>query len=327
MREAELVVPARTIPAPLSISPEARAGLIAAANLPERPDYPALDDLEGWAESAARSDAIVAGLRLDAAAAPLVESEAIVLGGVPSYRITLRGRSAQNEENVLFDIHGGALIAGGGDLCRVTGSMMAVAYGATTYAPDYRMPPRFRYPAALDDCVAAYRALIARHPPRRIVVQGSSAGGNLAAALMLRLRDEDLPFPAGLILQSPEVDLTESGDSFRTNLGVDTMLKRPLMPVNLLYANGHDLADPMLSPLFGDFSRGFPPTVLTSGTRDLFLSNAVRMHRALRKAGIESDLILSEAMPHGGFFGAPEDVQLLAELRQAAERFWTRAGR
>jgi acetyl esterase/lipase len=292
--------------------------------MPERPGYPALDDLKGWAESVKQSDAIMAGMRLDAAAAPHVTGEAIMLGKVPSYRIALHARPADDAGNILFDIHGGALIAGGGDLCRVTGSMMALAYGVTTYAPDYRMPPRFRYPAALDDCVDAYRALLALHPAKRIVVQGSSAGGNLAAALMLRLRDEGLAFPAGLILQSPEVDLTESGDSFKTNLGVDTMLRRPLMPVNLLYAGGHDLADPMLSPLFGDFTKGFPPTVLTSGTRDLFLSNAVRMHRALRKAGIESDLILSEAMPHGGFFGAPEDVQLLAELRQAAGRFWKR---
>ncbi len=85
---------------------------------------------------------------------------------------------------------------------------------------------------------------------------------------------------------TPELDLTESGDSFYTLLGVDTALTSRLMPANLLYAAGHDLTHPYVSPLFGDFTKGFPPTLLVSGTRDLFLSNTVRMHRALRAAGI-----------------------------------------
>ncbi|MFD5755089.1 alpha/beta hydrolase, partial [Streptomyces sp. NPDC127044] len=78
-----------------------------------------------------------------------------------------------------------------------------------------------------------------------------------------------------------------------------------------LYADGHDLRDPYLSPLFGDFRKGYPPTLLTGGTRDLFLSNTVLLHRALRRAGIEAQLDLWEAMPHGGFFGAPEDQEVL----------------
>jgi acetyl esterase/lipase len=131
-------------------------------------------------------------------------------------------------------------------------------------------------------------ALLRVRTPREIIVSGGSAGGNLAAALTLRARDEGLPMPAGLILNTPEVDLTESGDSFRTNLGVDPSL-RSLMPLNLLYANGHDSRDPYLSPLFGDLN-GFPPTILTTGTRDLYLSNTVRMHRKLRAAGVQAEI-------------------------------------
>ena len=100
--------------------------------------------------------------------------------------------------------------------------------------------------------------------------------------------------PAAVVLATPEVDLTESGDSFQTNLGVDSILGS-LMPVNELYAAGHDLAHPYLSPLFADLT-GFPPTILTTGTRDLFLSNTVRMHRALRRAGIHG----RAARPRGG---------------------------
>ena len=120
------------------------------------------------------------------------------------------------------------------------------------------------------------------------------------------------------------MDLTESGDTFQTNLGIDGVLTRSLMPANLLYAAGHDLTDPYVSPLFGDFTKGFPPTMLASGTRDLFLSNTVRMHRALRSAGVEADLHIVEASGHGGFFGqAPEDEDLAQEVRRFIDARWS----
>jgi acetyl esterase/lipase len=132
--------------------------------------------------------------------------------------------------------------------------------------------------------------------------------------MLLRAREAGLPMPAGLVLLSPEVDLTESGDSFEVNRLVDLMLPLPLRAANLLYASGADLSDPALSPLFGDLS-GLPPTLLQSGTRDLLLSNTVRMHRALRNAGVPAELHVFEAMPHGGFLGGtPEDLELSGEL-------------
>jgi epsilon-lactone hydrolase len=162
--------------------------------------------------------------------------------------------------------------------------------------------------------------LLQQRSPQEIVVGGGSAGANLAAALLLRARDEGLPLPAAAVLLTPEVDLTESGDSFSTNLGIDSVLTRSLMPANLLYAAGTDLAHPYLSALFGDFTKGFPPTLLASGTRDLFLSNTVRMHRALRAADIEAELHVLEAAPHGGFYGsAPEDAALAKEVRRFIE--------
>ena len=140
---------------------------------------------------------------------------------------------------------------------------------------------------------------------------------------MLRARDEGLPLPTGLVLLTPELDLTESGDSFQTNLGVDATLNGSLMGANLLYAGGRDLEDPYVSPLFGDFTEGISPTILTAGTRDLFLSNAVRMHRALRTAGIEAYLHIKEAASHSAFFGtAPEDEEIDEEVRIFAQRRW-----
>jgi acetyl esterase/lipase len=184
------------------------------------------------------------------------------------------------------------------------------------------MPPEHPYPAALDDCLSAYRYLLASYEPSQIVVGGSSAGGNLAAAMVLRARDEGLPLPAALVLLTPELDLTESGDSFEVNRVVDVVLPGSLEASIAVYAGGNDLNHPYLSPLFGDFSLGFPPTFLQAGTRDLFLSNAVRMHRALRIVGSPVELHVFEGMPHGGFLGAPEDYELRSEVRRFVTDHW-----
>ena len=121
---------------------------------------------------------------------------------------------------------------------------------------------------------------------------------------------------------TPEVDLTEAGDTFRTNELLDVNLKRAMPECNALYAAGHALTDPYVSPLFADFARGFPPTLIQSGTRDLFLSNSVLMHRKLRRAGIEAELHVWEAMPHGGFgFGpVPENDEIGQEVRRFIAR-------
>ncbi|WP_406452796.1 alpha/beta hydrolase [Streptomyces sp. NBC_01622] len=160
---------------------------------------------------------------------------------------------------IYLDLHGGALFTGGGDCCRATGTSTAQRVRMRIWGVDYRMLPDHPFPAALDDCVTVYRALLKERSPQDIVVGGASAGGNLVAA------------PVGTVL-------------------------------------------------FGGFSPGFPPTLLASGTRDLFLSNAVRMHRALRAAGIPADLHAFEAAPHELMpAGTPEDEQLLQGIHRFIE--------
>jgi acetyl esterase/lipase len=314
-------VPARDIPAPAHLSPEAQA-MLSLPPLGEAPASPALDDKDGWrARTAAQNEMVLAAMAPRAAKidADVDDRE---IAGVPTFVITPRGTAA-DDPRVFLDIHGGALVMGNGECCRAMGLTSIPRTGVTTWAVDYRMPPDDPYPAPLDDCVAVYRALLEDHDPRDVIVGGSSAGGNLAAALILRARDEGLPLPAAAVLLTPEVDLTESGDSFHTNLGLDSVLTASLMPTNRLYAAGHDLAHPYLSPLFADFTKGFPPTFLQAGTRDLFLSNAVRMHVALREAGIPADLYVLEGAPHGGFFGtAPEDAQLDRAVRRFVDAHW-----
>ncbi len=301
----------RTFPPPRTISKEAQATLSLLYSQPLGGNgYPALDDAAGWQASADATNAMLLQMfRPEGASDP----SPIELGGAPAHLIDI-AEPKFGAKRCLY-MHGGGLTIGAGLSGAWMGKGVADAIGLPMYSVDYRMPPAFPYPAGLDDCVAAYRALIKIMQPEDIVVMGVSAGGCLAGATVLRARDEGLPMPGGVVLITPEIDLTESGDSFDTNLGLDAMLKQRLMPANLLYAAGADLAHPYLSPLFGDFSKGFPPTFIQAGTRDLFLSNAVRLHRALRAHALPAELHIFEGMPHGGFGGAaPEDRELNAEV-------------
>lgn len=297
-----------TLPIPTTVSEKAQQWL--AFQSPETP-YPAREDTEGWLAMIDQYNQFITQQFLGTELPVTTDEQDIA--GITVYVTRPLGVDDGPRAPIYIDFHGGGLIMGGGEACRVMTGMAALTSGMTTWGVDYRMPPLHPYPAALDDAIAVYRAALETRDPSSIFVGGGSAGGNIAAALMLRARDEGLPMPAALVLNTPQIDLTEAGDTFQTNRGVDNVL-RSLREVNLLYANGHDLTGPYLSPIFGDVS-GFPPTFLKSGTRDIFLSNTVRMHRKLRAAGVEAELHVGEAMPHGGFGGAPEDDELAAEQR------------
>lgn len=317
--ETVLNVPARSIPLPNHLSPEARAQL--AQGTLSNPPWPTQDDIAGWRELIAGMNAMgEAGLGMMSQHIA-AEIEEIDADGARVFVVTPEGVSP-DDGRIYLDFHGGAMLWGDGESCRAMGKITAAMMGARVWAVDYRTPPDHPYPAPLDDCVTAYRALLRQRAPNRIILGGASAGGNFAAATILRARDEELPLPAAAVLMTPEIDLTECGDSFHTLLGIDTALTSSLMPANLLYAGGHNLADPYVSPLFGDFTKGFPPTLLQSGTRDLFLSNTVLMHRALRRADIEAELHIFDAATHVMFMGGPEAVDRTGEVRRFVDRHW-----
>lgn len=316
---------ARLIPFPSSISREARTALerlVGPDGVPLNAlhEMPMPDDHAGWRAIKASADAQYAASVRGLAGTLRSSVETITTGDATLHVAT--PETMLKPGCAYLDFHGGALVFGGGDACRAQARLQADRLGSVCYGVDYRMPPEYPYPAALDDAMAAYAYVLERHPTSQVVVGGRSAGGNLAAAMLLRAKDEGLPMPAALVLLSPEVDLTESGDSFEVNQMVDVVLPGSLMRNNELYAAGADLSHPYLSPLFGDLG-GLPPTFLQSGTRDLFLSNAVRMHPALRRAGVEAELHVFEAMPHGGFMGnTPEDRELAAEVSRFVGAHW-----
>lgn len=322
---APVRVSAREVPPPVTISEAARRALSDFAAQPRAP-WPSPDDTEAWRARAAESNAMWDELAAPILAEISVSVETKRMGGVVCHECLPVGRVVAGGAVYMF-MHGGAFFSGGGAYAKVLGARDAAALGIRVISVDYRLAPDHPFPAPLEDCVAVYRALAEAVDPGRIVIGGGSAGGNLAAAATLAIRDRGLPMPAGVVLLSPEMDLTESGDTFRTNLDLDVILKYGLPECNALYANGHDLTDPYLSPLFGDFGKGFPPTLVQSGTRDLFLSNSVLTHRKLREAGIDAELHVWEAMPHGAFSrgDAPEHDEVAAEVGRFIRRVTTSA--
>ena len=302
----------RVIPVPKSISPEAQAAL--AMERPVMPPFPPIHDKAGWRATVAQFNERMAATLRPAVAALPARVESTSIAGVPVFVAEPSSIPEGNRDKALLYFHGGGLVLLGGECVSLFALIEAVATRCKVFAVDYRNPPDHPFPAALDDCVAVYRGLLESYTPSRLVISGASGGGNLAGAVPLKIRDVGLPLPAAVGLFTPEVDLTESGDTFQTNRDIDVVLRGGLPDMNALYVNGHDLADPYVSPLFGDFSKGFPPSFIQTGTRDVFLSNSVRLHRALRRAGIVAELFVGEAMPHGGFGNAPEDQEMRMEF-------------
>jgi monoterpene epsilon-lactone hydrolase len=312
----ELAMPARTIGLPTTVSRQARQFLATPRLPPTR--FPALDDVAGWRRLIGIVDEGFAqrmGAVLEAA---LAKAERTSVAGADVYVAAPPNPLAGK---VCLSLHGGALVVYGGRLVGWDAVRSAEQTNCLTWSVDYGMPPDAPYPAGLDQAVAVYGELLKTYAAGDIVVTGLSAGGNIAAAMLLKARDQGLAMPAAVMLRTPELDLTESGDSFATHMGVDNVLGQSLMTYNKLYAGGADLADPYLSPLFGDFTKGYPRAFLQAGTRDLFLSNTVRMHRALLAAGVEAELHVWEAMPHAGFGGAaPEDAEVNAAIGDYVRR-------
>ncbi len=246
---------------------------------------PATDDQ--WRELVKQHVAARSGRLAEVRAHCPVTLDPQVIGGVNCFLVTPEGLPERNAGQLVLHLHGGAYVFGPG-LLGATEAVLLAHYGRTkVLSVDYRMPPDHPFPAALDDAVAVYQALLKTHQPAELGVFGTSAGGGLAAAMLHRLRAAGSPMPAVLGLGTPWADLTKTGDTLNTLEDIDQVLIHydgVLAGAARLYAAGRNLDDPLLSPVNGDFA-GFPPTILIAGTRDMLLSVTVRVHRKLRARG------------------------------------------
>jgi len=205
------------------------------------------------------------------------------------------------QERLLINLHGGGFVLGSPPAL-VEAIPIANLTRTRVVVVDYRLAPEYPFPAAIDDIIAVYKELLKTHRPNNVGMFGSSAGAILTAEAAVRLRQLGLPLPAALGVFSGSGDLSDFGDSMMmyTLFGFWGELLRPFDDPGSevkAYIGAHDPMDPVISPIHADL-RGFPPTLLITGTRDFLLSPTTIFHRALRRSGVKAELVVFEAMPH-----------------------------
>jgi epsilon-lactone hydrolase len=313
-------VPSRTIAVPDTVSPQMQA-LIAKPPVP----FVTPQNAAEWKALAEKMAGVIA------ASLPKIRDTLGVtvvpdtIRGVKVFIVTPKAIPPSNRDRVLLYFHGGGFLLNPGEAGTREAILLAGFGGFKVISVDYRMLPDFPYPAALDDAMTVYRSVLEAVKARNVGIFGTSSGGGMTLAMVLRAKSEHVPLPGAIAPGTPASDLTKTGDTFFTNEMIDNVLvtyDALAGPAALLYANGHDLKDPLLSPIYGDV-HDFPPTILTSGTRDLFLSLTVRMHRKLRAAGVEAVLQVWEGQSHAQYNRDP-DAPETKEYNEEIARFFDR---
>jgi len=224
-----------------------------------------------------------------------VEVAELQVGGVPALRVEPKGVPRRRH---LLHLHGGGFVVGSARGNQGYLADLALRADAVVTSVDYRLAPEHPYPAAIDDCLAAYRAVLGDVAPESLCVIGESAGGNAVVATLLRARDEGLPSPACAVLLSPWLDLTFSGGSNERNQARDIMLERRLFTGwRDAYAGTSDPADPGLSPLFADLA-GLPPLHVQCTTAEVLEDDARRFVEKARAAGVDAELVVHDDLWH-----------------------------
>ncbi len=206
---------------------------------------------------------------------------------------------AHMKKYVLLHCHGGGYSTGSSLYARTLTSKLAESTSMDVLCFDYRLAPEHPYPAALEDAMRAWNYLmLLGYGARDVVLTGDSAGGNLALALTLKLKQEKRLLPRALVLMSPWTDLTSTGRSFQTKAEVDPVLNSAYIDRMVqAYAGGLELTDPLISPLFGDYE-GFPPTCIQVGENEILLSDALRLHRTFVEKNVPVKMDIYPGMWH-----------------------------
>lgn len=206
---------------------------------------------------------------------------------------------AHRKKHVILHCHGGGYSTGSSLYARTLTSKLAAATSMEVLCFDYRLAPEHPYPAATEDAVRVWNYLMLQgYGAENVILTGDSAGGNLALSLTHTLKEEGRLLPGGLALLSPWTDLTCSGESFRAKAGLDPVLNEDYICSCIeAYAGGQELKNPLISPLFGDFT-GFPPVYIQAGENEILLSDATRLQQTLSGAGVPVRLVVYPGMWH-----------------------------
>ena len=227
---------------------------------------------------------------------PGVTVTAAALGGVPTAEITVDGIEPRH---VVLYFHGGVYVIGDAFQAADLASQVGRRTGAKVISVDYRLAPEHPYPAAVDDALAAYQALLRNGTaPSDIAFVGESAGGGLAVATLVNARDHGLPLPAAAFVMSPYADLTLAGATMETKRAADPLLSRENLQSRVPdYTAGQDAALSLISPVFADLS-GLPPLIIQAGTHEVLLDDAVRLARQAATADVAVTLDITPEVPH-----------------------------
>lgn len=314
---ASRTIPVRILPVPESVSP----GLQKLIGQPRDPPPVIPTTLEAWRALVSPPPApdfskwfAAFCERFGVTVAPQI------IGGVPCYAVAPKIVKPNFRNRLLLGLHPGGWVSGAGESGLTEAIVIAGLLGTKVISVDYRLLPDHPFPAAMDDAMVVWKEASKWVRPGNIGAFGSSVGGAMVLSLVQRAKKEGLPLPGAVLSGSPFSDLSKTGDTYFTNDGVDRDLAYDgfWAAVVKLYANGRDLKDPLLSPVYGDF-RGFPPTYLVTGTRDLFLSNAVRVQQKLLQAAVPTQLEVEEGQSHMEYLtavteGAPEGKELFSHI-------------
>ena len=206
---------------------------------------------------------------------------------------------AHMKKYIILYCHGGGYSTGSSIYARTLTTKFATSTSMDVLCFDYRLAPEHPYPAATEDAMKIWNDLmLLGYGARDIIVAGDSAGGNLALSLVLKLKQEGRLLPRGVILMSPWTDLTASGKSHVTRAEIDPVLNADyLKEMTTNYAAGEDLKNPLISPLFGDFT-GFPPTYIQVGDNEMLLNDATMLHKRMVKANVSVKMDIFKGMWH-----------------------------
>ncbi len=206
---------------------------------------------------------------------------------------------AHMKKYVILYCHGGGYSTGSSLYARTLTGKLTTSTSMDVLSFDYRLAPENPYPAAVTDAMKVWNYLmLLGYGARDIILAGDSAGGNLALSLVLKLKEEGRLLPRGLILMSPWTDLTSSGKSHVTKAGIDPVLDAGYLAEMIHnYADGQELTNPFISPLFGDYD-GFPPTYIQVGSNEILLDDSMMLYKKLLKANVSVKLDVFKGMWH-----------------------------
>ncbi|HXW10632.1 MAG TPA: alpha/beta hydrolase [Steroidobacteraceae bacterium] len=251
-----------------------------------RPDI-AIDEVR---RHAARSDVRLSGRP------PRCPVEAVEIAGLRAHWFGAPELAARH--GTLLYLHGGAWCMHLPRLYAAFAAALSNATGLRVLLGEYRLAPEHPFPAGMDDCLATYRALVDGPHGTPVAIAGDSAGGSLSLITLMRARDAGLPLPACAVLLSPSTDLTFGGPSMRYNALADPMFSEASMDLLPdIYCPGQDRGNPLLSPLFGDWS-GLPPLYFLAGSTEMLLDDSVRAHDRALQAGTSSRIDVWYQLPH-----------------------------